>query len=211
MNEYIGKYRWTICSLIFFATTINYLDRAVISLLKTTLEKEFSWSETDYSNIVIAFQLSYAIGMLGAGRLIDKLGTKLGYALSIFTWSIAAIAHAFVKSTFGFFIARGALGVTEAGNFPAAIKTVAEWFPKKERALATGIFNSGANVGAIVAPLTVPLIAEKMGWQWAFIITGALGFVWLVFWFFIYEVPSKKHQLSKAEFKIDILFIWKCR
>ncbi len=201
MNEHIGKYRWTICSLIFFATTINYLDRAVISLLKTTLEKEFSWSETDYSNIVIAFQLSYALGMLGAGRLIDKLGTKIGYAAAIISWSFAAIAHAFVKSTFGFFIARSALGITEAGNFPAAIKTVAEWFPKKERALATGIFNSGANVGAIIAPLTVPLIAEKMGWQWAFIITGAMGFIWLIFWLIIYEIPSKKQQLSAAEFK----------
>lgn len=163
-NVDIGKYRWTVCSLIFFATTINYLGRAVISLLKSTLEKEFSWSESDYSNIVIAFQLSYALGMLGVGRLIDKLGTKLGYAVSIFTWSIAAISHAFVKSTVGFFLALSALGITESGNFPAAIKKVAEWFPKKERALATGLFNSGANVGAIVAPLTVPLIAEKSGW-----------------------------------------------
>ncbi len=200
MNHKIGKYRWTICALIFFATTINYLDRAVISLLKSTLEKEFDWSESDYSNIVIAFQLSYAIGMLGVGRLVDKLGTKLGYALSIFTWSLAAIAHALVKSTSGFFIARSALGITEAGNFPAAIKTVAEWFPKKERALATGIFNSGANVGAIIAPLTVPLIAEIWGWQWAFIITGAIGFVWLILWFYFYEIPAKQQRLSKAEY-----------
>jgi MFS transporter, ACS family, hexuronate transporter len=200
MKQNTASYRWTICSLIFFATTINYLDRAVISLLKATLEKEFNWSESDYSNIVIAFQISYALGMLGVGRFIDKVGTKLGYATSIFAWSIAAIAHALVKSTTGFFVARSALGITEAGNFPAAIKTVAEWFPKKERALATGIFNSGANVGAIVAPLTVPLIAATMGWRWAFIITGAIGFIWLLFWFWLYEIPAKQKRLSKQEY-----------
>ncbi len=196
----VGSYRWTICSLVFFATTINYLDRAVISLLKSNLEIEFSWTETDYSNIVIAFQVSYALGMLGVGRLIDKLGTKLGYALSITLWSVAAIGHALVKSTFGFIIARSALGITEAGNFPAAIKTVAEWFPKRERALATGIFNSGTNIGAIIAPLTVPFIAVQWGWQWAFIITGLIGFLWLVAWFLIYEVPAKHAKLSKTEF-----------
>ncbi|PSR55461.1 MFS transporter [Adhaeribacter arboris] len=196
----VGKYRWTICSLVFFATTINYLDRAVISLLKSNLEAEFRWTETDYSNIVIAFQLSYALGMIGVGRLIDKLGTKLGYALSITLWSVAAIGHALVKSTFGFVIARSALGITEAGNFPAAIKTVAEWFPKRERALATGIFNSGTNVGAIIAPLTVPFIAVQWGWQWAFILTGLIGFVWLILWFVIYEVPAKHAKLSKTEF-----------
>ncbi|QNF33050.1 MFS transporter [Adhaeribacter swui] len=196
----VGSYRWTICSLVFFATTINYLDRAVISLLKSNLETEFRWTETDYSNIVIAFQLSYALGMLGVGRLIDKLGTKLGYALSITLWSVAAIGHALVKSTFGFVIARSALGITEAGNFPAAIKTVAEWFPKKERALATGIFNSGTNIGAIIAPLTVPFIAVQWGWQWAFILTGLIGFIWLVAWFFIYEVPARHAKLSRTEF-----------
>lgn len=196
----VGKYRWTICSLVFFATTINYLDRAVISLLKSNLEQEFRWTETDYSNIVIAFQVSYAFGMLGVGRLIDKLGTKLGYAVSITLWSIAAVGHALVKSTFGFLIARSALGVTEAGNFPAAIKTVAEWFPKKERALATGIFNSGTNIGAILAPLTVPFIAATWGWQWAFIITGLIGFLWLIAWFALYEVPARHARLSKAEF-----------
>ncbi|MDQ3843379.1 MAG: MFS transporter, partial [Bacteroidota bacterium] len=196
----IGRYRWTICALVFFATTINYLDRAVISLLKSYLEKDFNWSETDYSNIVIAFQLSYALGMLGVGRLIDKLGTKLGYALSLLAWSIAAIGHALVKSTMGFMIARSALGISEAGNFPAAIKTTAEWFPKKERALATGIFNSGTNIGAIAAPLTVPFIAEKWGWQWAFILTGAIGFLWLIFWFRMYEVPAKHKRLGKAEY-----------
>ena len=196
----VGKYRWTICSLVFFATTINYLDRAVISLLKSNLEQEFRWTETDYSNIVIAFQVSYAFGMLGVGRLIDKLGTKLGYAVSITLWSIAAVGHALVKSTFGFLIARSALGVTEAGNFPAAIKTVAEWFPKKERALATGMFNSGTNIGAILAPLTVPFIAATWGWQWAFIITGLIGFLWLIAWFALYEVPARHARLSKAEF-----------
>jgi ACS family hexuronate transporter-like MFS transporter len=172
----------------------------VISLLKNKLEIEFEWSETDYSNIVIAFQLSYAIGMLFVGRLIDKLGTKLGYAISLIAWSIAAIGHAFVKSTAGFIVARAALGVSESGNFPAAIKTTAEWFPKKERALATGIFNSGSNIGAILAPLTVPFIAEKWGWQWAFIITGAIGLIWLIFWFAIYEIPSRHKKLKKAEY-----------
>jgi len=199
-NETIGRYRWTICALVFFATTINYLDRAVISLLKTQLEKEFSWTETDYSNIVISFQLSYAIGMIFVGRLVDKVGTKTGYAISILAWSLAAMGHALVRSTFGFIAARAALGLSEAGNFPAAIKTTAEWFPKKERALATGIFNSGTNIGAILAPLTVPFIASAWGWQWAFIITGALGFIWLIFWYWLYEVPSKQKRLGKAEF-----------
>ena len=199
-QQAIGKFRWTICALIFFATTINYLDRAVISLLKSDLEKEFSWTESDYSNIVIAFQLSYAIGLLFAGRLIDKVGTKIGYAVSIFAWSIAAICHALVNSTFGFGVARSFLGITEAGNFPSAIKTVAEWFPKKERAFATGIFNSGTNIGAIVAPLTVPLIAAKMGWQWAFILTGAIGFIWLVLWIAFYEIPARHKRLSKEEY-----------
>ncbi|WP_078011679.1 MFS transporter [Hymenobacter sp. CRA2] len=197
----IGKYRWTICSLVFFATTVNYLDRAVISLLKPYLETEFKWTDADYANIEIAFKFAYSLGMLGVGRVIDKLGTKLGYALSTFLWSLAAIGHAFVSSTFGFSVARAFLGVTEAGNFPAAIKTTAEWFPQKERALATGIFNSGSNVGAIIAPLTVPLIAETIGWQWAFIITGALGFVWMVLWFMLYEVPAKHARLTKAEFE----------
>src|SRR6185295_6193338 len=142
IQKQIGKYRWTICALVFFATTINYLDRAVISLLKSDLEKAFSWTESDYANIVVAFQLAYAIGMLAIGRFIDKVGTKLGYAFSILLWSVAAMAHALVKSTVGFMVARASLGISEAGNFPAAIKTVAEWFPKKERALATGIFNS---------------------------------------------------------------------
>ncbi|NCB08116.1 MAG: MFS transporter, partial [Bacteroidia bacterium] len=159
VNQKIGKYRWTILSLVFFATTVNYLDRQVISLLKPFLEAEFHWTETDYANIVFVFQLCYAMGMLGVGYVIDKIGTKLGYALSLFVWSIASILHAVAKTTAGFALWRGLLGVSEAGNFPAAIKTVAEWFPKKERALATGIFNSGTNIGAILAPLVVPWIA----------------------------------------------------
>jgi ACS family hexuronate transporter-like MFS transporter len=196
----IGNYRWTICSLIFFATTINYLDRAVISLLKSDLTKEFSWNDGDYANIEIAFKITYAMGLLGAGRLIDKLGTKIGYALATLLWSIAAVGHAVVKGTVGFIVARAALGLTEAGNFPAAIKTVAEWFPKKERALATGIFNSGSNIGAIIAPLSVPFIAQEWGWKAAFVITGSLGFIWLIFWFLFYEIPSRHKKVSKEEF-----------
>ncbi|MDQ6890355.1 MAG: MFS transporter, partial [Bacteroidota bacterium] len=200
MQKTMGRYRWTICSLLFFATTINYLDRSVISLLKPYLEIQFKWAESDYADIVIAFQLSYALGMIFVGRFIDRVGTKLGYALSTLAWSLAAMGHALAQSTIGFGIARAALGVSEAGNFPAAIKTTSEWFPKKERAYATGIFNSGSNIGAIVAPLTVPLIAEKMGWQWAFILTGAIGFIWLALWVFIYEIPAKNKRLSKTEF-----------
>lgn len=201
-NPKMTNYRWVICTLLFFATTVNYLDRTVISLLKDTLEVEFNWDEVDYANIVIAFQVAYAVGMLGIGRFVDKIGTKIGYALAIFLWSIAAMAHALVTSTGGFFVARAALGVTEAGNFPAAIKTVAEWFPKKERAFATGIFNSGTNIGAIIAPLTVPFIAEAMGWRWAFIITGAFGFLWLIFWFLLYEKPARQKRLGKAEYDL---------
>jgi ACS family hexuronate transporter-like MFS transporter len=201
LNEAIGKYRWTICALVFFATTINYLDRQVISLVKNDLDREFGWSKSDYANITAVFQFAYAVAMIGAGRIIDRLGTKLGYAISLILWSLAAIGHALVRSTTGFFIARGALGITESGNFPAAIKTTAEWFPKKERALATGIFNSGSNIGAIIAPLTVPFIAAEWGWRWAFIITGAIGFTWLIFWFWLYEVPARQKRLGQAEYE----------
>lgn len=196
----IGRYRWTICSLVFYATTINYLDRQVISLLKPTLEKEFNWTESDYSNIVVAFQFAYALGMVGAGRFIDKIGTKIGYALTLTLWSIASVLHAFATGTVSFAVFRAFLGVTEAGNFPAAFKTVAEWFPKKERAFAGGIFNSGTNVGAILAPLLVPWLAINYSWKVAFIAIGAIGFVWLIFWFIYYEIPSKQKRLSKAEF-----------
>jgi MFS transporter, ACS family, hexuronate transporter len=200
LNQQIGNYRWRICALVFFATTINYLDRQVISLLKDDyLQPLFNWSESDYANIVVAFQFAYALGMLGAGWVIDRVGTKIGYAVALTIWSIAAVIHAFARSTAGFAAARALLGVSEAGNFPAAIKTTAEWFPKKERALATGIFNSGANIGAIVAPLTVPLIAELLGWEWAFIITGIIGFIWLFFWFRSYEVPDKHQKLTATE------------
>ncbi|MDB5008661.1 MAG: transporter [Mucilaginibacter sp.] len=195
-----GSYRWVICALVFFATTINYLDRAVISLLKSNLTTTFKWDDGDYANIEIAFKIAYSLGLLGAGRLIDRLGTKSGYFLSTFFWSIAAVCHAFVKSTFGFGVVRAGLGLSEAGNFPAAIKTVAEWFPKKERAVATGIFNSGANIGAIIAPLTVPFIAVEWGWRWAFVITGSVGFLWLILWSVYYDTPSKQKRLSKAEF-----------
>ena len=200
VNQSVGNYRWTICSLVFFATTINYLDRAVISLLKSDLSNEFSWNDGDYANIEIAFKIAYALGMLGAGRLIDKLGTKIGYFMATILWSIAAISHALVQSTLGFIVVRSALGVTEAGNFPAAIKTVAEWFPQKERAFATGIFNSGTNIGAIVAPLSVPFIASEWGWRWAFISTGSIGIIWLILWFIVYEIPSRHKRLSKSEF-----------
>ena len=196
----IGTYRWTICALVFFATTVNYLDRSVISLLKSDLSVEFNWNDGDYADIEIAFKLMYAVGMLGAGRLIDKLGTKMGYFWATLLWSLAAVGHAFVKSTTGFIVARASLGLTEAGNFPSAIKTVAEWFPKKERALATGIFNSGTNIGAIIAPLSVPFIASEWGWKWAFIITGSFGFVWLVLWLIMYEIPSRHKKLSTEEF-----------
>ncbi|PIF34417.1 ACS family hexuronate transporter-like MFS transporter [Flavobacterium sp. 9] len=194
------RVRYGILALLFFGTTINYIDRQVIGLLKPTLEKEFNWTETDYSNIVMAFSAAYAIGLMGFGRWIDKIGTKLGYSVSVFFWSIAAVAHAFAKSTLGFGLARVGLGVAEAGNFPAAIKSVAEWFPKKERALATGIFNSGANVGAVVAPIMVPAILGAYGWQEAFVITGAIGFIWLIFWWKFYETPARHKKISKEEF-----------
>jgi len=195
-----GNRRWTIVALLFFATTINYLDRQIIGLLKPTLSGQFHWTETDYSYIVMAFTASYALGLLVFGNFIDKIGTKLGYTVSLVIWSLAAMCHALARSTFGFGVARSALGIGEGGNFPAAIKTVAEWFPKKERALATGIFNSGANIGAVIAPVLVPWILGVYGWQMAFIITGAIGFVWLIFWLILYEVPSKHKKLTAGEF-----------
>lgn len=195
----IGNYRWRICAMLFFATTINYLDRQVIGLLKPFLEKEFDWSESDYGQIVMAFTASYAIGLLLFGRIVDKIGTKLGYSLSIVIWSLAAMGHAAARSTFGFAFSRAALGLGEAGNFPAAIKAVAEWFPKKERALATGIFNSGANIGAVVAPIMVPAILGWYGWHEVFIVTGAIGFIWLVFWWIFYERPERHKQIRETE------------
>ncbi|MDB5090481.1 MAG: transporter [Mucilaginibacter sp.] len=193
------NYRWVVVILLFFATTINYLDRQVIGLLKPTLEKQFAWTESDYGDIVMAFSAAYAIGLLLFGNFIDKIGTKLGYTLSLVVWSAAAMLHAIVKSTFGFGVARSLLGLGEAGNFPAAIKSVAEWFPKRERAFATGIFNSGANIGAVVAPVMVPWILGIYGWQMAFIITGVIGFIWLIFWRFFYEIPAKHKKVSPEE------------
>lgn len=191
--------RWLMLSLVFLATTINYLDRQVMGLLKPVLEKEFSWDEKDYSYIVMAFTTTYAIGYLAMGRFIDRVGTKIGYAVSLIVWSLASIGHGFVKSTVGFIIARSTLGISEAGNFPAAIKSVAEWFPKKERALATGIFNSGATVGAILAPLLVPFILGHYGWRETFVWIGALGLLWIVLWWRFYSIPEKTKKLSKEE------------
>lgn len=214
-----GKYRWTICSLLFFATTINYLDRQVLSLLKPTLEDQFGWSNSQYADIASAFQFTYAIALIFAGRYIDRLGTKKGYIWAIVIWSMGAMLHAWAvplghsllsivgllgitlvpASVLGFIFSRAVLAIGEAGNFPAAIKTTAEFFPKKERSLATGIFNSGANVGAILAPLTVPWIAHKWGWEAAFIIIGAIGFVWLIFWLIHYDVPAHHKKISSEE------------
>ena len=215
----MGKYRWTICGLLFFATTVNYLDRQVLSLLAPDLSSEFGWSNTDYANITAVFQFVYALSMLFAGRLIDKLGTKKGFIIAIIVWSLGAIMHAFAipigealnplltavglgfasVSVLGFMVSRAVLGFGESGNFPAAIKATAEYFPKKERALATGIFNSGANIGAILAPLTVPWIALHYGWQMAFIAIGAVGFLWIIFWYWLYDAPEKQKRLSAAE------------
>ena len=175
-------YRWTICALIFFATTINYVDRQVLGILAPSLQRELNWSEADYAAITSWFSFAYAIGFLGAGRLLDRFGVKRGYGAAIVAWSLAAMSHALASTAGGFSIARAALGLGESGNFPSAIKATAEWFPKKERAFATGIFNAGTNVGAIVTPLTVPFIALNWGWRWAFILTGVVGFVWLIAW-----------------------------
>jgi ACS family hexuronate transporter-like MFS transporter len=199
LQQKIGKYRWTICGLIFFATTINYIDRNVISFLKSTFTTELGWTDADYTDVEIVFKVFYALGMIGAGRIIDKLGTKIGYGLYTFLWSLAGVATSLVSTVTGFKIVRGALGLTESGNFPAAIKSVAEWFPKRERALATGIFNSGANIGAIVTPIVVPMILANYGWQWAFISTGLLGFIWLILWVYFYEIPRKQKRLGAAE------------
>ncbi|MBS1600379.1 MAG: MFS transporter [Bacteroidetes bacterium] len=196
----IGKYRWVVVTLLFIATTINYLDRQVIGLLKDNLSKDFNWSEQDYSNIVMAFSAAYAIGLLGFGRFVDRIGTKLGYTIAVIIWSIAAMAHALAKTTFGFGLARTALGLGEAGNFPAAIKAVAEWFPKKSRAFATGIFNSGTNIASIVGPPSIAIIYTSYGWQPAFLWTGGLGFAWLIFWWIYYDIPAKQKRLKKPEY-----------
>lgn len=218
----VGHFRWVICALLFFAATVNYIDRQVLSILKPTLEHEFGWSETDYGWIVFSFQTAYAIGLLIVGRLMDRFGTKKGFAYSITLWSLAALAHAWAlpigaavatiltvfgfvsqstafTSVVGFIVVRFLLGLGEAGNFPASIKTVAEWFPKKERALATGIFNSGTNIGALATPLLVPLVVLYWGWYEAFIITGVIGFIWLAFWLLIYRKPEEHPKLTRGE------------
>jgi ACS family hexuronate transporter-like MFS transporter len=194
-----GYFRWVICALLLFGTTKNYMDRQVLGVLKTTLQHDLGWNEIAYSNLVFAFQASYAFGMIVVGRLIDRLGTRLGYALAMVFWSLASMGHALGSSFTSFVIARSSLGFGEAGVFPASIKTVAEWFPKKERAFATGIFNAGTNAGAIITPLTVPWITVHWGWRSAFLITGALGFVWLIFWLLLYRKPEEHSRVSKAE------------
>lgn len=195
----VGSYRWRICALLFFATTINYIDRQVLGILAPQLQNDLGWTELEYGYIVTAFQFAYAMGFLLMGHIMDKFGTGKGFSFAIVLWSLAAMFHAVARTALGFGIARFGLGLGEAGNFPAAIKTVSEWFPKKERSLAIGIFNSGANIGAILAPLTVPFIVLHFGWEWAFIITGAIGFIWLIFWLKTYRKPEEHPKLKASE------------
>jgi ACS family hexuronate transporter-like MFS transporter len=194
-----SSYRWRICALLFFATTINYMDRQVLGVLAPELQKSIGWSELQYGYIITAFQAAYAMGLLVVGGVIDRVGTRIGYAIVISLWSMAAMGHALVQSALGFGIARFFLGLGESGNFPAAIKTVAEWFPQKDRALATGIFNSGSNIGAIVAPLLVPLIALRLGWRYAFLFTGTFSALWLISWLTIYRPPRSHSKVSASE------------
>jgi ACS family hexuronate transporter-like MFS transporter len=194
-----GRFRWLICGLLFLGVTKNYMDRQVLGVLKIPLQREFGWSEIDYGNIVFAFQTAYAAGMLAVGRLVDRFGTRLGYAVVMVFWSVASMAHAIAGSLGGFIAARAALGFGEAGVFPASIKSVAEWFPKKERALATGIFNAGTSVGAMVTPLIVPWVAGHLGWRWAFVLTGALGFLWLALWLKSYRKPEEHRGCTRQE------------
>ena len=199
MNERRFGYRWTILALLFVATTINYVDRQVLGILAPTLQRELGWSETDYGDIVSWFSLAYAVGFLIVGRLIDRVGIKRGLGVAVVAWSVAAMGHALARTSVGFSVARGMLGLGESAIFPGAIKTVAEWFPKRERALAAGLFNAGTNTGAIVAPLVVPAIALNWGWQWAFILTGAVGFLWLLLWIPLYRDPARHPRVSAAE------------
>ena len=198
----IRHYRWIVVGLLFLATAINYIDRQVIGLLKPLLEKEFNWTETQFARIVMAFTLAYAIGLLVSGRIIDRIGTKLGFAITITVWSIAGMLHALARSVWSFSLVRILLGLGEAGNFPAGVKTVAEWFPKNERGLATGIFNSGTSVGVVLSVLIVPLILSFGSWQQVFWITGSLGFLWLAAWWILYEVPSKQKRLTAEEYQL---------
>ncbi len=194
-----GKFRWVICLVLFLGISKNYMDRQVLGVLKVTLQHDLGWNEIDYSNLVFVFQAAYAVGMLVVGRFIDRVGTRMGYGLAMLFWSVASMAHALCGSLFSFEIARGALGLGEAGAFPASIKTVTEWFPQRERALATGIFNAGTNVGAIITPLFVPWITIRFGWRWAFLITGALGFLWFLLWIAVYRKPEDHPQCSPDE------------
>ncbi|HTA42146.1 MAG TPA: MFS transporter [Bryobacteraceae bacterium] len=194
-----GNYRWRICALLFFATTINYVDRQVLGVLAPQLQSVIGWNEAQYGYIVSAFQGAYALGMLVVGGLIDRVGTRIGYAIAIGVWSLSAMAHSLVHTVLGFGIARFFLGLGEAGNFPAAVKTVAEWFPAKERTLATGVFNAGSNIGAILAPLTVPWIAVHLGWRFAFVFTGLFSAAWLVVWLKTYTRPRDNRKLSPGE------------
>ncbi len=198
----IGNYRWVVCALLFFATTVNYIDRQILSLIKEFLDAELGWSNATFGWVNSVFQLAYAVGLLAFGRFVDRYGTKIGYATSIALWSVAAMCHALVGSVAGFFAARSFLGVAEGGNFPSAIKAVALWFPKRERALATAIFNAGTNVGAIIAPLMIPAIALTFGWRWAFVLAGLAGLLWLFFWFPMYDVPEKLAKLTRGEFAL---------
>ena len=195
----IGRYRWVICALLFAAIAINYIDRQMIGILKPTLQHEFHWSEIGYSDIIFWFQFSYALGYIGFGRLVDKLGARIGYSVSITIWTAAHIAHAFVSTLFGFKMVRIALGVGESGGFPASIKAGTEWFPQRERAVATGLFNAGTNIGAILTPLIVPAVTLAFGWRWAFILTGFLSVIWLVVWLVMYREPRKNKHVGTAE------------
>src|SRR4051794_31836179 len=192
----VGRVRWVIVGLLFAATAINYVDRQTIALLKPTLQTEFRWSETTYADIVFWFQLAYALGYMVFGNFVDRVGARIGYAAAFTLWTIAHILHAAVSSIFGFGLVRFLLGIGESGNFPGGLKAVTEWFPKKERALATGIFNAGSNVGAIVAPLIVPAITIAYGWRMAFVITGAGSLVWLVVWLALYRRPRESKRVS---------------
>lgn len=195
----VGQYRWVICALLFFATTINYTDRQILSLLKPILDDQLHWTDTQFGAINSSFQAAYGVSLFFFGWFIDRYGTKLGYAVSITAWSVAAIGHAFVNTIGGFFGARVALGLGEGGNFPAAIKATAHWFPKRERAFATSLFNSGANVGAIIAPAVVPFIAYKLGWHWAFVFAGIAGLIWILVWWPLFDLPEKSRRVSAGE------------
>jgi MFS transporter, ACS family, hexuronate transporter len=184
--------RWIICGLLFLAATVNYADRQVIGILKPTLQLQLHWSEVNYGHIIAAFQFAYALGYLLVGRLMDRTGSYRGFSFAVVFWSLAEMAHALARSVTGFGIARSALGLGEGGSFPASMKTVAEWFPENERALATGIFNAGTNIGAVVAPLTVPWITIYYGWRWAFLATGAVGFLWVVLWLVVYGWAERR-------------------